>query len=738
MIRKSEDLPEHKAYLRGLRLPRILRVKKGNPRIDFSVRGFFLALNFRKGESQVKKYVFVLFVWFFGVFPAFGQDGEEEKDVELKTTLEEVVVTATKTEEKRKDIANSVIIIDEMDIQESPAQSLGELLANELGLDWRTRGDYGGAAQEVRIRGMNADGTQVLINGMVVNSPSLGSADVGKIPLNNIEKIEVVKGSGSLLYGTSAMGGTINIITKRPKRDKMDLKAHAGYGTEDTYEISAESGMFALGDFGYYLTASKYETDGFRDNADLDHKDVSLKLVYEKGDALDISLFGAYLDRDFGRPGVEPPKGTEAFYVNGVELFNAESASLLNKGSDEDAQLVLDINSNPLEWLGLNLKTSYMNLENYNYFRYYSDYPVIGLPGSKAWVTNEVLQVEGNVNMQPFEGLTLLLGAEYKNYDWENETVSLNENGVQDPSTKSSASEDLHTTGIFVDAQYRPCRFFKAQAGVRHEDHSEFGTEYVPRYGIVINPSMDTALKFNYGEHFNAPTPNDLFWPYEDWGYGSGAQGNPDLKPETGKHLDATIEQAFLEDKVFLTVSYYRWDIDDKIRWASDANYFYRPENLDSYECDGWEIGTKVGPFYDMTLSVGYTYTDAEEELPGGVRRQALYTSDHYLKCDLTYWNEIGFNMKATFRYTGDRPGQYETDTDTNPAAELSSYSTLDLKLEQRLFDHWLFSLQGNNLFDEEYDTYVESFSDPLTYASTMAKYPGAGRSVFFKVTFEY
>ncbi len=684
-----------------------------------------------------KKFFMVLMLCLLGLPSYVLSEEAGDRDASL-TTLEAVVVTATKTEEKRKDIANSVIIIDDTAIRESPATSLGELLANELGMDWRTRGDYGGASQEIRIRGMNSDGTQVLINGMVVNSPSLGTADVGKIPLNNIDRIEVVKGSGSLLYGTGAMGGTVNIITKRPTRDETILNLSAGYGTNDTYEISAEQGMFVSDDFGYYLTATKRDTDGFRDNADLDHKDITFNLVYDKGDALEISVYGDYIDRDYGRPGVKPPDGTADFVENGVKLYNDESSNLLNSGGDEDAHLVLSVKSNPLEWLGLNFQGNYTNMENYNYLRYYSSYPVVGLPGSKTWVTNEVLEFEGNVEIRPNDSLKFLLGGEYKDYDWENKTIGLNESGRQDPGTKTTASEDLDTNGIFAEAQFRPCRYFKAQGGIRREDHSEFGTEYVPRIGMIINATENTALKLNYGEHFKAPTPNDLFWPYEDWGYGMGAEGNPDLKPETGKHTDLTIEQSFLQDKVFATVSYFDWDIDDKIRWAPDADFFYRPENLDSYKADGWEIGTNIGPFYGLSLALSYTYTDAEEELTDGVSRQAEYTSDHYYKCDLNYLSDMGFAMTATLRYTGDRPGYYREETDTRPEVVLASYCTVDMKLQQRLFDHWVFTLQGNNLFDEEYDTYVESFMNQDTGETTMEGYPGSGRFVFFEVSYEY
>ncbi len=134
-------------------------------------------------------------------------------------------------------------------------------MGNEAGIDWRTYGDYGGASQAFNIRGFGSDGTQVLINGVNINSPSLGTADVSGIPLNAIERIEAVQGSGSLLYGTGAMGGTVSVITKRPKRDQPDFKASAGYGTQNTYHLSAEQGMFVFGDFGYYLTANRRVTE---------------------------------------------------------------------------------------------------------------------------------------------------------------------------------------------------------------------------------------------------------------------------------------------------------------------------------------------------------------------------------------------------------------------------------------------------------------------------------------------
>jgi len=665
--------------------------------------------------------------------PGLSQAEEEQKEV---VTLEEIVVTATKTEEQRKDIPNAVIIMDEIEIQESPARSLGELLANELGIDWRTYGNYGGASQEIHIRGMGGDATQVFVNGVNVNSPSLGIADVAKIPLNSIERIEVVKGSGSLLYGTGAMGGTVNISTKRPKRDKMDLKVSAGYGSEDTYHLSAEQGMYLSDNFGYYLTANRKETDGFRDNSDLAHNDVSLKLVYNKADILDISFYGDYIDREYGRPGVKPPPGTQNFYANGEQVYSSDAASTLDKGGDEDAHLVLQVKSNPTEWLGLKVRGDYMYMKNYNLIRYYNS-STGGVPGSKTWTTNEVSTIEGNIDVKAFKGSSLLLGADYRDYDWKNENVDLDGNGAEVSGSREKTKAHLFSKGAYAEAQYRRCKYFKALAGIRHENHSTFGFENLPRFGLIVNPFENTVLKFSRGKHFKAPTPNDLFWPYEDWGWGMGAEGNSTLKPETGWHTDTTAEQTLFDDKVFITLTYFKWDIEDRIRWVPDANFFYRPQNLDSYEADGWELGTKIGPFYNMILALYYTKTDAKENRKGGAKRQALYTPDDQFKGDLTYWAGFGLSMTATVRYIGERPGYYANDTDVNPTKTLPHYWTAALKIEQRLYDHWTLALHGNNLFDKGYETYVDNFTDSAS-TSTLSGYPGSGLSVFFSVGYEY
>jgi outer membrane cobalamin receptor len=721
-----------------------LEDRKGTSRIDFVNRsGIFLSpdplnisiLLWKEGTEKMKKWLLLSAVIGVWICPKFSLANEANME-ERTFILEDTVVTATKTEESRSDIPNSIILMDETDIEESPSGSLGGLLANELGIDWRTYGGFGGASHGIHIRGMGADGTQVFVNGVNVNSPSLGQADVARIPLNNIERIEVVKGSGSLLYGTGAMGGTVSIITKRPERDEVDLQVDAGFGSERAYKISVEHGMFLSDEFGYYFTLGHRETDGFRDNSDLTHTDVSLKLVYEKLNIWNISLYGDYIDREYGRPGVKPPPGTENFFVNGVQVYSSDAASMLDKGGDEDTHLVLEVKGSPSEKLDLNVRADYARMKAYNLIRYYDSFSE-SVPGSKSWTTNEASTIEGNMDFNPYEGLNFFLGADYRDYDWENESVDLNGDGSENAGMREKTSAQLDTSGLYAEAKYRPCDYFRFMAGVRREDHSTFGTETISRYGFTVNASEDTVFKFSRGKHFKAPTLNDLFYPHEDWGWGMGASGNQNLRPETGYHTDVTFEQTLFDDKAFLTFSYFDWDINDKIRWIPDESYFYRPQNLDRYEADGWELGTKIGPFYNIVLALSYTSTDAEEDLQDGVKRQALYTPDSQFKGDLKYWTESGFSASTTIRYVSDRPGNYASNGDVNPSKTLDNYWTTDVKIEQRIYEHWVFSLQCNNLFDKEYDTYFSSFYNS-TGTSVIAGYPGGGRSVLFNVSYVY
>lgn len=667
------------------------------------------------------------------VGPAQTALADQEKNGS-KVTMDEVVVTATKTAEKRKDIPNSLVVKDSLDIQESPANNLGQLLANDAGVDWRSYGDYGGASQAFMIRGMQSEESLVLVNGLQLNSPSLGEADVSGILLNNIEQVEVVKGSGSLLYGSGAMAGTVNIITKEPSRDRMDLSFKGGYGSQNTYQLSAENGMFIADDIGYYATANRLETDGHRDNGDLVHNDASLKLIYDKGNPLKISFYGQVVDKDYGTPGIKPPDGTSDFYLpaTGERLYSSEAASLKSNTESQDIHSVLEITSQPADWLRYRIAGKYTHTDSiHETWLNAASAGLLAGEGYRSQVTNKVFGAEANVEIEPTKSATILVGADFHDHDWDTKSIDLNIDGTAKGS-ETTNSADIYNVGTFGEAQYRPFRILKLQYGYRQEYHSSFGAEYLPRYGLILNPWETTAVKLNKGKHFKAPTPNDLYWPD-----GPFTRGNPNLEPQTGWHTDVTVEQEIAADRLFISASYFDWDINGKIDWAPNPAFGgkWTPTNLNRSRAHGWEAGVKYRPTPQLTLSADYTRTDAEEEV-GAITRVAQYVPDNQYKISAVYRNAMGTLASTTLRYTDDR-FYYRTKSMTVPDDILDAYITVNLKLEQRFKENWLVSASVHNLLDQQYDTYISYFYDS-SGTKIYGAYPGAGQSWFVSIAYEY
>ena len=671
----------------------------------------------------------VFLVVMAGILSSRGLLADEQP---LSFLGEEMVVSATKTENKRRDIPNSVIVIDEVVIKASSAQHLGELLANRVGIDLNTYGNYGGAPQEIQIRGMNADGTQVFLNGVSVNSLSLGRADVAKIPLANIEKIEIVKGAGSMLYGSGASGGVINIFTKNPEKGAMNFALTSEYGTQGTYGISLAQGMAITENATFYLTLGKNGTEGFRNNSDLQGNDASLNLTYRNNEKLKISIYGDYNNREFGMPGVKPPAGTAGYFIAGQEYYNDEAASLLNRHEDKESHVVLHVNGELSEQLLYSFQSDYSYSRSYNY-----DRATYAPSSNKTWITNQVKGFEGNTTLKPFDGAEILLGGEYKQYDNENMQVGMDSVGNEITGTRQDYLHDLHSSAVYAEAQYRPLRLIKFQSGVRQEENSMFGVKNVCRYGVVVNPTETTTLKFNRGSHFKAPTMNDLFWPDD-----GSVKGNPLLSPETGWHTDVTLEQE-LGKRLFVTASYFNWNVKHKIAWAEDpiqpavyGNYWV-PTNLDSYKANGMELGATVGPFSNVSLSLDYNLLYAVEEKAGAQSRQSMYTSRQQFKGQLTYSDKHGVTISPSLTYVDRRPYYAGSNVSSVPTQFIASYWLFDMKISKRINDNVLLSVSGNNLLDANYVTRLATFYN-ASFTSTLSPFPAAGRSLLFSVTYKY
>ena len=225
---------------------------------------------------------------------------------EKEVTLEEVVVTATRDVQEIRKIPANVTVITREGIEQSNAQNVVDLLRNEV--DIEVQDYYGnGKSASVDIRGFGETGplnTLVLVDGRRVNEIDLSGVDWSQIPLDQIERVEIVRGSGSVLYGDNAAGGVINIITRKPEKP-ISVQAE-GVGGSYGYYKGGTSVAGKWGPLSAILSASYQNTDGYRENGFLRAKDIGGKFIYDLNENLSFNLSGSFHQDDTGLPGGFP------------------------------------------------------------------------------------------------------------------------------------------------------------------------------------------------------------------------------------------------------------------------------------------------------------------------------------------------------------------------------------------------------------------------------------------------
>ncbi|HDZ62138.1 MAG TPA: hypothetical protein ENH40_03205, partial [Nitrospirae bacterium] len=230
------------------------------------------------------------------------KNGAEEKSGEVHY-LDEVVTTATRIPHLLKYTPSSVTVITRDRIEAANPQDVADVLEDIAGLKIERYGSMG-ANSTVHIRGLYSSHVLVMVDGRPVNSPSTGSADLSWLSVDNIERIEVVRGPGSALYGANAVAGVINIITKSPP-EEFTAKVTTSYGTWDTLITRLENG-WKLGDFSYSVTANRKNSNGYRDNSAHESRDISAKLFYEFDKEVNLSLSGGHYHGRTENPGAKP------------------------------------------------------------------------------------------------------------------------------------------------------------------------------------------------------------------------------------------------------------------------------------------------------------------------------------------------------------------------------------------------------------------------------------------------
>jgi outer membrane cobalamin receptor len=514
-------------------------------------------------------------------------------------TMEEIVVIASKYPEDLLGSTASVEIISREEIAISRSENLAGIIRNIAGLEIT---DYGsqGDVKAVSIRGSSPEQVLIMIDGQIANDPQTGKIDLGLIPSDMIEKIEIYRGPASALYGANALGGVINIITKSGEEEG---KGTAGvyYGNYSTkkYQASYQSKM---DDMSYFFTGEYYKTEGDRQNSQLDKVSLMGEISKEIDRQTELDLALRYHDYQRGIPGsIDYPTPNAQQNDQNINL------NLKWQKKEEDKDI------NILAW--------------YDFHCLYYDNPdEWGHTGASIHKTYTV-------------GLSF--DSTHYNFSFNNENKEsdhiLSWGGAVKQhwldSTDIGNQQDLNGA-VFIQDVWQPTELEKLSitAGVRYDYNQIFGGQFNPRIGISYRLQDELSIHASVGRAYRAPTYDDLYWP-ED-GY---VAGNPDLLPETAWSYEAGLRFISEERDSQAELNVFHKNASQLINWAAGSEGVWRPSNIGSARTDGMEVILKKEFDEHFLGNINYTFLNAIDLDTGN----QLKPKNKY-GFGLTYFNQVG------------------------------------------------------------------------------------------------
>ncbi|MFW6147593.1 MAG: TonB-dependent receptor plug domain-containing protein [Thermodesulfobacteriota bacterium] len=628
------------------------------------------------------------------------------------TTLEEIVVTAGRVEEKKKEITTNVTIIDEDEIRLSSATDLGDLLA-ESGIGHITK--YPGASTSVGIRGFRTDATGVDLAGKVlilIDGRRIGTGNASKIMTQNIERIEIIRGPSSVQYGSAAMGGVINVIT-RQGRGEPKVFLEGGAGTYDYKEGTVGfSGSHNSFDFSGSFTRDSrddYETahgETYHNTA-YDHKDSgSLNIGYEFLPENRVNVIYTSFDLDhMGNPG----------YLSQNDLDDYKNAS--NKSID----FVYDGESNPFSW-----KVRYFDgTDEEEWFNPTASNPDFWDDGIPDIVTVDYKGAQAQVS-STLDYLLLTAGFDWVNYETKDSKYSPKNTEYNDPAGFLLAKTKLFDERLILSGGLRYDSYEVEVKG--GEGGTEKDNHTCPRAGIAYLLTDHLKLRANYGKAFRMPTALQLAGDMMMWG--ARYVGNPDLEPEESETYEGGFDFSIASFNASLT--YFHTDFEDKIESYIKPNGDTSYRNLGEAEIAGFEgeLSYDIAAYFAWDFELRpyarfvylTTYRDKE------AREDLQYISDRHISYGISVYDLQGFSANLNFAYTGN---QKITDYEGGTYATITkdAFTVAHLTIRKKIFDNEAcggLTVRGEiqNLFEKDYE-YVQG-------------YPMPGRSFFLGLRYEW
>lgn len=632
-----------------------------------------------------------LFLTLFSLQPVYLAGAEldpAQRDAEV------LVVTGTRLSDTLARLPNSTSIIDLDDIEARNDASFVDLLRGVPGIQVTQPGGRGGVAS-LFMRGGEPNFTVFMIDGIQVNDPNNtrgGSFDLGTLSLADVERVEIVRGPQSAIYGSDALSGVVNVITKSGG-DKLSASVEGEIGGDDFQRGFAEVSGPIGDNSGFSIQGVSLDDGDPVEGSDFDLTSVAGKFTWQGPNGVNFNVYGRYADSN----GTSFPEDSGGPDLAVIRVVDQKDANDLSIGGD-------------FAW---RLNSTWEIAGGASYYDRDDDFRSPGVaPGVRDAVppngTDSDLE-RSNASLRtrftPAASLAATVGVDFEREDGNADGYVEVAPGFRVP---NSFSLDRDTWGVFGEVRYDLLDNWLVQGSLRFDDPDEASSETKGKLGTLwsLNDGR-TQFRANWGKGFKLPSFFAL---------GSSLVGNPDLLPEESESVDVGVRQRLFDDRVTVDLTLFRNDFDNLIDFDFDL---FTNVNRDSVETEGVELGLDLQVTEQLVLTGHATYTDIDVKNTNTKLRQR---PDWRGGADLRWQPAEAWLVNLNWLYVDET---FDSSIPTG-ARTLDSYHRVDTNLQWQATERLRLALAVDNLLDENYEE-AAGFPAPDLRARFSARYRFGG-----------
>lgn len=600
--------------------------------------------------------------------------------------LNDVVVTATRSPKKLTDIGRVVTVISAEQINRSQGKTLPQLLNTVAGITFSGAQNAPGISTSVFLRGASSGNTLILVDGFPVNNASSidGSYDLNAFPLNQVERIEILKGSGSTLYGSDAVAGVINIITKHPQGQGLKGNLQLTGGSYNTFQESAGlTGV--INHTGITVNLSNTDSKGFAAATDTTNKagfkkdgfhqrsaSVNINQYISEKFSLNGNFQGSY---NTGNLPYGAFVNDNNYTYNNTFIFGGLGAKVkLPKGT-----LVFNASQNTV-------RNNFKNLP-----------PDNNETNQLTKNTGRISNLEAVLNYNLGKYFDITGGANYK-YSNTDQYSSFEQAGYHPgPSIINSDTAHSSITSVYTSLFFKS-NIFHMELGGRYNHHSKYGDNFT----YTINPSLYLADQFKvFGTIASAYKSPSLYQLYSQYGNGK-------LKPETTTSYEAGFDWEIVKNALSFNTVFYKRNTKDVIYFFSQSQPPYRSfyKNGSFQKDKGFETELKYNS-NKLTASAYFAYVTGKQTDEAGKQTANLYRRPkNTFGANVSYQACADFLIGVNYKYTGNR-GDLNFATYPSTITTLKNYNLVDLHLQLKATKNLNLFGDLNNVLDQKYTDWL-------------------------------